>query len=73
MLQSLRQALLETCPGAVAQDVLSRALQDGLESISLKYTSLQPSEQWQAFLAADVWFVVQTCHLITEPLDVAEW
>ncbi len=73
MLQSLKQALLDNCRSPVVQDVLGKALQEGVHGISLRYSKLQPSEQWQARLAADVWFVAETCRLVTQPLEGANW
>jgi hypothetical protein len=69
MLQSLTEALLSNCPAVVAQDVLGRALLEGLQSISLRYSQLRPSEQWQPRLAADKWYIAETCHLMSQPSD----
>ncbi len=69
MLQSLTEALLSNCPAVVAQDVLGRALLEGVQSISLRYSQLRPSEQWQPRLAADKWYIAETCHLMSQPSD----
>lgn len=69
MLQSLKAALLQCCPAAVVQDVLGRALQGGLQSISGKYTRLQPAAQWQARLAADQRHIAETCQLLSQPWE----
>ncbi|KAA6425591.1 MAG: hypothetical protein FRX49_04488 [Trebouxia sp. A1-2] len=67
MLQSLKEALLSNCPAVVAQDVLGRALLEGLQSVNLRYSQLQPSEQWQARLTADKWHITETCQLLSQP------
>ena len=69
MLQSLKEALLSNCPAVVAQDVLGRALLEGMQSINLRYSQLRPSEQWQPRLAADKWYIAETCQLISQPSD----
>ncbi len=69
MLQSLKEALLSNCPAVVAQDRLGRALLEGVQSINLRYSQLQPSEQWQARLAADKWYIAETCQLMSQPSD----
>ena len=69
MLQSLKEALLTNCPAVVTQDVLGRALLEGVQSINLRYSQLQPSEQWQARLAADKWHIAETCQLLSQPSD----
>ena len=69
MLQSLKEALLSNCPAVVAQDVLGRALLEGVHNINLKYSQLQPSEQWQPRLAADKWYIAETCQLLSQPSD----
>ncbi|KAL0055367.1 hypothetical protein WJX82_011296 [Trebouxia sp. C0006] len=69
MLHSLKEALLSNCPAVIAQDVLGRALLEGVQSINLRYSQLQPSEQWQARLAADKWYIAETCQLLSQPSD----
>ena len=69
MLLFLKQTLLDSCPTAVAQDVMSKALQPAAHCIAAKYSKLQPSEQWQARLAADVWHIAETCHVICQPIE----
>ena len=69
MLYSLKEALLSNCPAVIAQDVLGRALLEGVQSINLRYSQLQPSEQWQARLAADKWYIAETCQLLSQPSD----
>ncbi len=69
MLQSMKETLLTNCPAVVTQDVLGRALLEGVQSINLRYCQLQPSEQWQAQLAADKWHIAETCQLLSQPSD----
>jgi hypothetical protein len=69
MLQSMKETLLTNCPAVVTQDVLGRALLEGVQSIDLRYCQLQPSEQWQARLAADKWHIAETCQLLSQPSD----
>ncbi|DBA74364.1 TPA: hypothetical protein ACH3X1_011135 [Trebouxia sp. C0004] len=69
LLQSLKEALLSNCPAVVAQDVLGRALLEGVQSIDLRYSQLRPSEQWQPRLAADKWYIAETCQLMSQLSD----
>ena len=69
MLLSLKQALLDSCPAAMTQDVLGKALQLAAHCIAAKYSRLQPSEQWQARLAADVWHIAETCQTMSQPIE----
>lgn len=69
MLQSLKEALLSNCPAVVAQDVLGKAMLEGVHNINLRYSQLQPSEQWRPRLAADKWCIAETCLLLSQPSD----
>ena len=71
MLSSLKQALLDNCSAAVAQDVLGKALKPAADHVAARISRLQPSEQWQARLAADVWYAAHTCQMMTQPIDTA--
>lgn len=71
MLLSLRQALTHNCPAAIAQGVLGSSLQPAAQRITAKYSKLQPAGPWQARLAADVWHVVETCQMMTQPIEAA--
>ena len=69
MLLSLRQTLLQSCPTAVTMDVLGACLLPAARCIIAQYSKLQPSEAWQARLAADVWHITETCLAITQPIE----
>lgn len=71
MLLSLRQTLLQSCPVAMTLDILGATLQPAAHCITAKYSRLQPSEAWQARLAADVRHIVQTCRMMTQPVGHA--
>ena len=52
--------------------VLGATLQPAARCITAKYSKLEPSEAWHARLAADVWHIVETCHMITQPIGAVD-
>lgn len=49
-------------------DVLGATLQPAARRITAQYCKLQPSEAGQARLATDVWHIIETCRMITQPI-----